>query len=73
MNVKAKKSQAKSVKVKPLEVDLSDVVVNGTVDKTGIHLTTTYQGHHLHYLILHTNEFNSWQSMKPIQRAELIP
>jgi hypothetical protein len=44
MNVKAKKSQAKSVKVKLLEVDLSDVVVNGTVDKTGIHLTTTYQG-----------------------------
>ncbi len=47
MNVKAKKSQAKSVKVKPLEVDLSDVVVNGTVDKTGIHLTTTYQGRYL--------------------------
>ena len=62
----------KSKQVKTDDVDLLQLLVNGNVDKVGIHLTVTYQGRHIHYMILATSEFTQWQTMNNHMKAELI-
>ena len=49
----------KSKQVKTDDVDLSQILVNGKVDKSGIHLTTHYKGHNIHYMLLATGEFTN--------------
>jgi hypothetical protein len=72
MKRKSKQVKSKSVKVEPVEVDLSKLMVNGSFDHAGIHITITYQGHHIHYLLLATNEFTQWMTMTPQQKKVLI-
>jgi hypothetical protein len=64
--------ERKAKQVKTDDVDLSQLLVTGNVDQSGIHLTTHYQGHPVHYLLLATHEFTQWQTLNIHQKTELI-
>jgi hypothetical protein len=62
----------KSKQVKENHVDLSQLVVTGNVDISGIHLTTNYLGNHVHYMLLATSEFTQWQTINTQTKLALI-
>lgn len=55
-----------------LEVDLSKLNMYGIFDATGIHMTATYHGHQIHYMLLATYEFRQWLTMTPNRRMALL-
>lgn len=44
----------------------------GIFDATGIHMTATYHGHQIHYMLLATYEFRQWLTMTPNRRMALL-
>jgi len=62
----------KAKQVKTDDVDLSQLLVTGNVDMSGIHLTTNYQGNPVHYMLLSTSEFTQWQTINTQTKLAII-
>ena len=72
MVMKSTKGHTKAKQVKTDDLDLSQLLVTGNVDQSGIHLTTHYQGHQVHYMVLATSEFTQWQTLNTQMKTEII-